>query len=104
MNVLISTLKEELATVKRLERKYLKALEDLPHGSFVVRTVRGKKYGYLTYRDGANVKQRYLGRMDDKEIGLYRKAIEKRNDYKKKLRSVREQKKVLMRALREKAK
>jgi len=48
MNVLISTLKEELATVKRLERKYLKALEDLPHGSFVVRTVRGKKYGYLT--------------------------------------------------------
>ena len=104
MNVLISTLKEELATVKRLERKYLKELEALPHGGFVVRTVREKSYGYLTYREGTRVKQRYLGRMDEKEINSYRKAIAKRNDYKKKLRSVREQKKVLMRALREKTK
>lgn len=104
MNVLISTLKEELVTVKRLERKYLKELKTLPHGGFVVRTVRGKKYGYLTYRDGPSVKQKYIGRMDEKEINSYRKTIAKRNDYKKKLRSVREQKKILMRALREKAK
>lgn len=104
MNVLISTLREELATVKRLERKYLKEIEACPHGSFVVRTVRDKKYGYLTYRDGAHVKQQYLGRMNEKEISSYRKTIAKRNDYRKKLRSIREQKKILMRALREKAK
>lgn len=104
MKILISTLKEELATSKRLERRYAKQLKGLPQGSFVVRTIRNKKYGYLTYRDGEKVRQKYLGPVDEKAISFYRNDIKNRKEYKEKLKSVRGQIKVLKRALRGKAK
>jgi len=104
MNVLISTLKEEMATVKRLEKKYLAKINELPKGGFITRTVRGRKYGYLTYREDGKVKQRYLGLLDDKTLQSYRLAIVQRIEYKRKLKSVREQKKIINRALRGKTK
>lgn len=104
MKILISTLKEELATSKRLEQKYKKQLGELPQGSFVVRTVRHKRYGYLTYREGTKVKQRYLGPVDEETIGLYREAVKNRKEYKRKLKSVKGQIKILKKALRGKTK
>lgn len=104
MKILISTLKEELVTIKRLEQKYAKKLKELPKGSFIVRTIKGKDYGYLTHRDGESVKQKYLGRLTKEEIKLYRKAVKQKKEYKKQLRSVREQRKVVERALRGKTK
>lgn len=104
MKVLVSTLKEELETVKRLEKKYAKGISELTKGSFVVRKIRGRKYAYLTFRDGSKVRQKYLGRATPELIKSYRDEIDKRKNYKKKLESVREQKKILKRALRGKAK
>ncbi len=104
MNILISTLREELATVKRLEKRYIKQLGELPRGSLVVRTVRKNKYVYLTYREGSKVKQRYLGKVDPDLLQSIKEQIKKRNDLKGKLKSVREQKRILERALREKSK
>lgn len=104
MKILILTLKEELATSKRLERRYAKQLKGLPQGSFVVRTIRNKKYGYLTYRDGANVKQKYLGPVDEGQISFYQNAMQNKKKCKKKLKSVKGQIRILKRALREKTK
>jgi len=104
MKILISTLKEELATSKRLETKYKKQLNRLPQGSFVVRTIRSKRYGYLTYRDGERVRQKYLGPLDDEKISFYKTAIKNKKEYKKKLKTVKGQIKILKKALRGKTK
>ena len=104
MKVLVSTLKEELETVRRLEKKYIEKMKALPKGSLVVRNIRGKKYAYLTYREGARVKQKYLGKADIELIRSSRSKIKQRREYKQKLDSVREQKKILRKALRGKTK
>lgn len=104
MKILISTLKEEFASVKGLERKYLKKIGEMPNGSFIVRTVGKKKYGYFTFRDGEKIKQKYLGSLDNEAIENYRAQIKRRQALKEKLKSVREQMKVLGRALRGKTK
>lgn len=104
MNILISTLKEELATSQRLEKKYLEQLKSHPQGSFVVRKVREKSYGYLTYRSEGKVKQRYLGAVDEETIKGYRAKVEEKKKVKQKLKSVRGQISILKKALRGKAK
>lgn len=104
MNILISTLKEELATAKRLENKYLQKIKELPRGSFIARTIRGKQYGYLTFREKGKVKQEYLGSLNEDRIIFYKNAMNQRTEYRLKLKSVREQIKIINRALRGKAK
>jgi hypothetical protein len=104
MNILISTLKEELATAKRLENKYIEKLEALPRGSFIIRIVCNKQYGYLTFREDGKVKQEYLGSLSEDEVEYYRNAMTQRAEYKRKLKSVREQIKIINRALRGKTK
>lgn len=104
MSVLISTLKEELATAKRLEKKYMHKIKELPHGSFISRSVRSKQYGYLTFREEGKVKQEYLGVLNEERIVFYKNAMSQRAEYKRKLKSVREQIKIINRALRGKTK
>lgn len=104
MNILISTLKEELATAERLERKYLQKIKELPRGSFIARAIRNKQYGYLTFRENGKVKQEYLGSLDEERIASYKTAMNQRAEYKRKLKSVREQIKIINRALRGKTK
>lgn len=104
MNVLISTLKEELATARRLEKKYLKKANELPRGSFITRTIRGRQYGYMTFREDGKVKQEYLGSLNEERTSFYKGAMSQRAEYKRKLKSVREQIKVINRALRGKTK
>ncbi len=104
MNILLSTLKEELVTTRRLEEKYLKRLEAFPKGSFVVRQVRSKRYGYLTHRKEGKVRQHYLGAVDDDAIKNYRNQVEEKKILKRKLKRIREQIVILKRALRGKTK
>lgn len=104
MNILISTLKEELNTVSRLERRYLRELKKIPVGSFVLRKKGAKAYGYLTRREGGKVIQDYLGALDEKAIQNYRHQMDLKREYKEKLKTVRSQLKIILRALRGKTK
>ena len=104
MNVLITTLKEELATVKRLERKYLGMLGELPDENFFVRQVRGGKYVYANKRVGHKVVQRYVGKATEDLVKRCEDQMARKRDYKKKLKSVREQRRMIERALRGKTK
>lgn len=100
MSVLISTLKEELVHAKRLEKKYRTSLLDLPRGSFIVRKVGNRSYGYLTFREKGRVVQKYLGSMDESTIAKFREQAAKKKNYKGQLKKVKEQIKILERALR----
>ena len=104
MNVLLSTLKEELKTVKKLELKYLKKIQALPKGSFIIRKIRNQSYGYLTRREGEQVKQEYLGSLSKEAVQKYKEIIQKRREYQAQLKSVREQIKLLTKVLRGKTK
>lgn len=104
MNILISTLKEEIATAIRLEKKYLLKIKELPRGSFITRTIRGRQYGYLTFRENGKVKQEYLGHLNEERINFYKNTMNQRAEYKRKLKSVREQIRIINRALRGKTK
>jgi len=104
MNILISTLKEELATVKRLERKYLGMLGKLPDENFFVRQVRGGKYVYANKRVGHKVVQRYVGKATEELVRRCEEQMAEKREYKRKLRSVREQGRMIERALRGKTK
>jgi hypothetical protein len=100
MNVLLSTLKAELKTLQKAERRYLTKIKHLSQGSIFVRTVGTKRYGYLTRREGGHVVQDYLGSLDDKTIQHYLELMKQKREAKGKLKSVREQLKFLERALR----
>jgi len=104
MDVLISSLKEELETSKQLEKKYLRKLEELPQGSFIVRKMGEQQYGYLTKRENGKVTQTYLGPLDEKQILEYREKNKKKRMIKEQLKKARAQIKILERALRGKAK
>ncbi len=100
MSVLLSTLKDEFKTVQRLERRYVRSIKALPFGSFVLRKRRCKSYGYLTYRQNGQVKQKYLGSLSGQSIERYRTAMQDKRAYKEKLKNIRAQLKILQRALR----
>ncbi|GEM_PF-2253101 len=100
MSVLISSLKEELDTSRRLEKQYLAKLLELPQGSFHVRKVKDRFYAYLTKRKNGQVIQDYLGPMDSKEIAEYRKKFEKKKIWKEQLKKVKEQIKILERVVK----
>lgn len=100
MSVLLSVLQEELITAERLQRQYLQKIAALPQGSFIVRQVRKRRYGYLTFRQGGRVVQKYLGYMDDNKIAEFLEDIKRRRRYQKQLKSVCDQIKILRKALR----
>ncbi len=104
MNILVSTLKEELATVKRLEQKYLRELAGLHEGNFIVRQVRGGKYVYSNRRQGLKVVQKYIGKATEELVRECEGTTARKRELKEKLKSIRGQKKMLERALRGKAK
>jgi hypothetical protein len=104
MSVLISTLQEELANARRLQKKYRASLEKLPQGSFIVRRIGNKQYGYLTRREKGQVIQEYLGLLDEASVAEYREKNQKKKNYKEQLKKVREQVTILERALRGQAK
>jgi len=100
MNILISTLKEELTTSKKLEAKYLQQLALLPQGSFIIRKRGDKQYGYLTRRHGNKVIQEYLGSLSEQQINDYQEKTRRKKNYKQQLKTIRNQIKILTRALR----
>lgn len=102
MSILTNTLKEELKTAKRLEKKYLEKLSLIPRGSFFVRKLKSGEFGYLTFRAKGAVRQKYLGKLTIVQIAEYKETKRKKVLYKKQLKQVREQIKILKRALGEK--
>lgn len=100
MDILINMLREELSRSNRLERKYSQVLRPLPKGSFFVRQVRGRAYGYLTYREDGKVVQKYLGALDKESIQRHRELMQERAELRKKLGKVRQHLRILRRALR----
>ena len=75
--VVYGMLQEEKQRNLEMQKTYAQEIEALPKGSIMTKTVSGKKYYYLRYRQGDKVKNDYIGK-DESVVEEIKRDIEKR--------------------------
>ena len=99
--IIKGVLREELRNSRRMLGRYEKALAKLPRGSLVKRKIKGHEYYYLIFRENGKVRSVYQGKsVPERDILKYRKAKERRAEYRKSLSQLKKQIRFLERALR----
>lgn len=63
-----NALAEELEDYKFEKKRIAAALEELPKGTIVEKTINGKVYNYLLFRENGKVKTKYIGKTVPNEI------------------------------------
>lgn len=91
MEAIIGVLKEELNNSKRLLKNYELELEKLPKGSLVKKKIHHQNFYYLAYREGKKVVFEYKGKLDESEILQFQNLKNKRSQYKKLMKDVKNQ-------------
>lgn len=71
--------------------EYTKELETLPKGKITPKTVNGKTYYYLYYRDGKKVVSKYIGK-DDKRLTAVREQLTRRSQIEEIIKKLKEEK------------
>lgn len=71
--------------------EYTKKLETLPKGKITPKTVNGKTYYYLYYRDGKKVVSKYIGK-DDKRLTAVREQLTRRSQIEEIIKKLKEEK------------
>ncbi|KPL13354.1 MAG: hypothetical protein AMS26_14725 [Bacteroides sp. SM23_62] len=83
MKVLKGILEEELQNSIRMKSQYEKALNELPKGSLVEKTIKNHKYYYLAVRERHKVKFIYKGKISEEEKRRYIETKKMRAKYRK---------------------
>ena len=97
--VIKEVLKEELDNSLKMEKLYQSQLKKLPKGSLIKKSIGGRLYYYLEFREGRKIVFKYVGKQDSGKIQNYQQAKETRLKYKKLLSDVKQQIRFLRRAL-----
>lgn len=71
--------------------EYTKELEKLPRGKITPKTVNGKTYYYLYYRDGKKVVSKYIGKNEDSLTSI-REGLTRRNQIEEIMKKLKEEK------------
>lgn len=69
----------------------MKELETLPRGKITPKTINGKTYYYLYYRDGKKVVSKYIGK-DIENLTMVRDGLIRRNQVEKIIKKLQEEK------------
>ena len=75
--VIYSMLEEEKQRNLKMQEAHKREIDALRKGSITTKTVSGKNYYYLKYRQGNKVKNDYIGK-DENVVETIRQEIEKR--------------------------
>ena len=75
--VIYNMLQEEKQRNLNMQKAYKQEIEGLRKGSIMIKTVSGKKYYYLRYRQGNKIKNDYIGK-DESVVVEIKNEIEKR--------------------------
>lgn len=89
MNLILHTVMQEKQRIEYMLEKYQSELADLPKGTISEKTVDGKVYYYLKYRDGKKVVSQYVSK---KEIDNVRGLVEKRRHIEAMIKSLHDEK------------
>lgn len=87
--MILHTVKQEKQRIEYMLEKYQKELSALPKGTISKKTVSGKTYYYLKYRNGKKVVSQYISK---KEIENVRSLVEKRLHIEAMVKSLQEEK------------
>lgn len=71
--------------------EYTKELETLPKGKITPKTVNGKTYYYLYYRDGKKVVSKYVGK-DEESLIAIREGLARRSQIEEIVKKLKEEK------------
>ena len=83
MEILNSILIEELERLRKLKKHYEQEISKLPKGCLVRKKIKGHLYYYLNYREGKKGVFKYLGKLNNKELGKLEEKISERRKLRK---------------------
>ena len=99
MSIVKYILSEELQRLEHLARQYDDQIKRLAKGSISVKVYNGNKYAYLAFREGEQVKFRYLGKESSQAAKKMVAERQQRLAYIRKQREVNNDIKEIKRAL-----
>lgn len=91
MSMLMTVISREEARNEKMIIEYTKELETLPRGKITPKTVNGKTYYYLYYRDGKKVISKYIGK-DDDSLTSIRERLTRRSQIEEIMKKLKEEK------------
>lgn len=97
--VIRGVLSEELESSRHKLHVYQKALAGLPKGSIVSKTIKGRLFHYLAYRNGPRMVFKYQGRLNPKELAKFQEVRKQRAQYRSFITELRKQIRFIERAL-----
>ena len=80
MSTIQTVLKEEYKRLHKLQKRYLKDIENLPKGSLSIKNRKGRKYAYRAYREKDKIKTDYIGKIDSDTAKEVKILIKKRKE------------------------
>ena len=81
----------EEARNEKMLTEYTKVLETLPRGKIPPKTINGKTYYYLYYRDGKKVVSKYIGK-DEESLIAVREQLARRSQIEEIIKKLKEEK------------
>ena len=81
----------EEARNENMLTEYTKVLETLPRGKITPKTINGKTYYYLYYRDGKKVVSKYIGK-DEESLIAVREQLARRSQIEEIIKKQKEEK------------
>lgn len=104
MSILFGVMEEEQERLQKAMRLYAERLEKLPKGSLRLRRRGDRTYVYLQYRDGKQVRTRYVGIDGSAAVKALQKQLLERKSVQGFLRSAKTDLRILARVRRAKRK
>ena len=91
MSMLMTVISREEIRNDNMLTEYKKELEALPKGKITPKTVNGKTYYYLYYRDGEKVVSKYIGK-DEECLLAVREQLARRSQIEEIIKKLKEEK------------
>lgn len=91
MSMLMTVIAREEIRNEKMITEYTKLLETLPKGKIMPKTVNGKTYFYLYYRDGKKVVSKYIGK-DEESLVMIREQLIRRSQIEEILKKLKAEK------------
>ncbi|MBO5046467.1 MAG: hypothetical protein J6C93_06315 [Clostridia bacterium] len=91
MSMLMTIISREETRNENMINEYTKELETLPKGKITPKTVNGKTYYYLYYRDGKKVVSKYVGK-DEESLIAIREGLARRSQIEEIVKKLKEEK------------
>jgi hypothetical protein len=100
--MLIERLSKDLVLLVKEENLFINKINELPKGAVKRKTIRNNEYGYLSWREGTKIFQKYLGPYNSDGVSDMIGKTAMRKLYEDKLRQMRNERKLLEKILKPK--